>query len=356
LSATVGLLRQATAGAAVTVGTLTDTEHGTRGGGTLHAEATTSVAGFLGATDKTKLDAILNATQAANTLFAGPPTGAAAVPTFRSIVKADLPSVTAYTDAANVFTENQRISRATPQFLLDTTSGIADLRFRRNNVDRWFFRMDEATESGGDAGSNWQVLSRTDAGTTKTTVFHMERATGNVGLSTTAPTARLDVSGTFLARGEAQFNTGIRNGDLDATLAAGVYAARRTVTGTTTQSQMIQLAHRTSGTPATNFGIQVIQRLQSSTTVDRDASLIRTAWSTATDATRAAFLSISVYDFNAEREGLRIGASGTAATIGFLGAAPVVQQTLAAASTDLASVITLANTLRTALINFGLGV
>jgi hypothetical protein len=33
--------------------------HGTRGGGTLHAVATTSVAGFMSATDKTKLDALI---------------------------------------------------------------------------------------------------------------------------------------------------------------------------------------------------------------------------------------------------------------------------------------------------------
>lgn len=43
----------------VQVGILaTDAQHGDRGGGSLHAEATTSVAGFLSATDKTKLDGI----------------------------------------------------------------------------------------------------------------------------------------------------------------------------------------------------------------------------------------------------------------------------------------------------------
>jgi hypothetical protein len=42
----------------ISVGVITDSQHGTRGGGTLHANATTSVAGFLSATDKTKLDGI----------------------------------------------------------------------------------------------------------------------------------------------------------------------------------------------------------------------------------------------------------------------------------------------------------
>jgi hypothetical protein len=43
----------------VQVGVLaSDTQHGTRGGGTQHAAVTTSVAGFMSATDKTKLDGI----------------------------------------------------------------------------------------------------------------------------------------------------------------------------------------------------------------------------------------------------------------------------------------------------------
>jgi hypothetical protein len=44
-------------GSGVQVGILaTDAQHGTRGGGSIHAAATTSVAGFMSAADKTKLD------------------------------------------------------------------------------------------------------------------------------------------------------------------------------------------------------------------------------------------------------------------------------------------------------------
>jgi hypothetical protein len=42
----------------IQVGVISDTNHGTRGGGTLHPVATTSVAGFESAADKTKLDGI----------------------------------------------------------------------------------------------------------------------------------------------------------------------------------------------------------------------------------------------------------------------------------------------------------
>lgn len=49
----------------ISVNVISDTQHGTRGGGTLHAVATTSTAGFESAADKTKLDGI--ATGATNT-------------------------------------------------------------------------------------------------------------------------------------------------------------------------------------------------------------------------------------------------------------------------------------------------
>ena len=42
----------------VQVGVISDTQHGTRGGGTTHAAATTSVAGFMSSADKTKLDGV----------------------------------------------------------------------------------------------------------------------------------------------------------------------------------------------------------------------------------------------------------------------------------------------------------
>jgi hypothetical protein len=66
-STITGLAAVATSGSAsdLTTGTLpaarfTDTSHGNRGGGALHAEATTSVAGFMSAADKTKLDGVAN--------------------------------------------------------------------------------------------------------------------------------------------------------------------------------------------------------------------------------------------------------------------------------------------------------
>jgi hypothetical protein len=123
------------------------------------ALATTGAAGALSSSDKTKLDSLISgtngtvtsvalsmpsifsvsgspvttsgtltatlATQSANLVFAGPTTGAAAAPTFRSLVKADLPSATAYKDAANTFTAAQTISQSSTDYgvYITTTGG-----------------------------------------------------------------------------------------------------------------------------------------------------------------------------------------------------------------------------------------
>ena len=56
---TNGLLQSNGSGANPSwITSISDTQHGTRGGGTLHAVATTSVAGFMSAADKTTLDSI----------------------------------------------------------------------------------------------------------------------------------------------------------------------------------------------------------------------------------------------------------------------------------------------------------
>lgn len=61
-----------------------------------HAALTTTAHGGIGT---------IAGSRAANTVFAGPPSGGAATPTFRAAVKADLPGVVAYEDEANIFTE-----------------------------------------------------------------------------------------------------------------------------------------------------------------------------------------------------------------------------------------------------------
>ncbi len=131
-------------------------------------------------------------------------------------------------------------------------------------------------------------------------------------------------------------------------------ALTATDAATTTTTQPLTIAHATSGTPAAGFGGGIQVQLQSTTTAGRAALDLNSTWVVATDASRTSRTVLSVYD-TAAREVLRGEASGTAPMIGFLGAAAVVRQTLAAAAVDAATTQTLANSLRTALINLGLG-
>lgn len=76
------------------------------GGGTVTSVALTvpsilSVSGSPVTTSGTF--AVTLATQTANTVFAGPTTGGAATPTFRALVKADLPATVVHTDQANTY-------------------------------------------------------------------------------------------------------------------------------------------------------------------------------------------------------------------------------------------------------------
>lgn len=88
---------------------------------------------------------------------------------------------------------------------------------------------------------------------------------------------------------------------------------------------------------------------------ERAQALIASSFVVSTDATRTARVTLSVYDATAAREGVRIETSGTAPMLGFFGQPAVVRQTLAAAATDATTTQALANSLRTALINLGLG-
>lgn len=55
------------------------------------------------------------------------------------------------------------------------------------------------------------------------------------------------------------------------------------------------LNHRSSGTPAANFGASILFQLESSTTEDQPAALIDAHWVTATHASRVGVLELSAY-------------------------------------------------------------
>lgn len=59
---------------------------------------------------------------------------------------------------------------------------------------------------------------------------------------------------------------------------------------TTTVTTAVTLTHDTSGTPAANYGTQLLFQGQSTTTADRNMAAINAIWTTATDASRASAL------------------------------------------------------------------
>jgi len=95
---------------------------------------------------------------------------------------------------------------------------------------------------------------------------------------------------------------------------------------------------------------------RSSTTGETLMASIAWSWNVSTHASRQADITLYAEDFVTEREILRGRANGSASSIGFLGASPVIRQTVSAAATDTATTQTLVNELRTALINLGLTV
>ena len=107
--------------------------------------------------------------------------------------------------------------------------------------------------------------------------------------------------------------------------------------------------HESSATPAANYGTGIQLQGKSANAANRAMARVRSQWLTATDASRKASLILSAFD-TVERDALSIAASGTAAQIGFLGAAPVVRPTVSGsrgANAALASLLT-------ALANLGL--
>lgn len=102
----------------------------------------------------------------------------------------------------------------------------------------------------------------------------------------------------------------------------------------TTNVLAVRAVHRSSGTPAAGFGEAFRLQAHSASNIDRTTGDLEGTWVTATDASRKARVRVLAYD-TAAREVMRGEATGTAAAIGFLGAAAVVRQTGGAATAGM---------------------
>jgi hypothetical protein len=73
--------------------------------------------------------------------------------------------------AGDTMTGDLTIAKSTPLMILNDTGGVvADVRFNRNGGRRWLTRMDGSTESGGNQGSQFQLIAYADDGTSVSAV------------------------------------------------------------------------------------------------------------------------------------------------------------------------------------------
>jgi len=200
------------------------------------------------------------------------------------------------------------------------------------------------------------------------TVQNLDRHLQKVPEATTADTAAA-ITGSSLTLGSVPFigasgaliedNSNLFWDDTNNRLGVGTSAPASPIdinvldAGTTTQVVTLLGRHRSTGAPGVGFGST--WRFQAETDNHTNANQfgITTTWQTATNGSQKARVQGFVYD-TAAREFIRGEASGTAPMIGFLGAAAIARTALPAAATDAATTQTLANAIRTMLINLGL--
>ncbi len=363
LSATGGAgqyLKQASAGAAVTVGAIPASDlaySGLTTGQVLRATGTTTAA--FGALDLANSSAVTGVLPAANggtgvnnstrTLTIATNGGTLAFSAASSTLTIPATGTAALLGTAQTFSEDNAFSKLLRTQVTSGTTGYG-IRFS-DGTDDWavFQGLNTAGTSFLFFGTNryfdgtsWQQLNTRVGGFLQITgdaLFFNSFAT-----SSSTPVQALSVTG------------------------AGVATHTLSDAGTNATADLLILRHNTSGTAAAGFGSTIQTQLESSTTADQDAADEITTWATATHASRKARRTRHIFD-TAARETIREEASGTAPMIGFLGAAAVVRQSVAAAAPaggtgtaaggyDTAAhrdaLITLVNDIRTAGVNLGL--
>lgn len=127
-----------------------------------------------------------------------------------------------------------------------------------------------------------------------------------------------------------------------------------TSAATNAVTNVVTIGHNSTGTAAAGLGAGVIFEIESSTTNAQSAGRMYMEWATATHASRAAKGTLTAFYTSTERTCMIWEANSSEALMGFLGATAVARQAIGAAATDAATTQTLANNIRTALINLGL--
>ncbi len=185
----------------------------------------------------------------------------------------------------------------------------------QNNIDQAF----EITPSTAAGGATYSSAALSIAAATRAVTCHSTTASTTTGTGALVVAGGVGVAGAMNV-GSSSVATGI------AATASSV-GATLTVSdaGTTNQPFGLYVDHTSSGTPAAGFGVSLGWRAKSDTTNSRVVGQVLAQWAVATDASRTGRLRWFATDATADREFMRGEASGTAAMIGFLGAAATVR-------------------------------
>ena len=91
---------------------------------------------------------------------------------------------------------------APTRMLMDGDAGQSKIiTFRTNRLQRFGLYCNSTAESGANAGSDFVFRAYNDAGTLLSTPLFIKRSSGNIGIGTTAPGAKLDVHGSAIITG-----------------------------------------------------------------------------------------------------------------------------------------------------------
>ncbi len=121
----------------------------------------------------------------------------------------------AYYNKVNPFTQPISISppnsTANPLTLNRGDMTNFDIVIQKGGSDRWRIRMDNATETGSNTGSNFAIVRRNDDGTIISPFpLFIYRSNGFVGINNNTPTEALDVTGNIKASGNINAVTALQ--------------------------------------------------------------------------------------------------------------------------------------------------
>jgi hypothetical protein len=239
--------------------------------------------------------------QNANLVFAGPASGGGAAPTFRSLVEADIPTLTTQlattvilapaASARNVIQPTG--ATVIPLVVKGTVSQSANLQEWQDTSANIKASISPSgslyISSGGGIriGVNYAQTGTINLPNNNAILWRNAANTGDLGIQvTTSDILRIGAYTELLAYANA----------------------------TATAPSNLTLTHNSTATPTTDFGVGIAFNGKSSTTVDRSMGRVRTQWTTATDASRTSKMVLSVYNVSSEIDQLALTTTGAEIT------------------------------------------